>query len=163
MPQTPSSSRVRSLLVFLFLRVCFSVYLLKMFSYVLLDHHIRRSGWLFYFKGIAKGGAKTHNKGGVSVCLRLSTFARVCLRLLAFSPLRLLAFVCVCLRLFAFARICLRPPLLRPPLRDTDICFIFVRSVVLLLFFFLFLWFFRCFFFGCFVWSGCSRFATFAR
>ena len=29
-----------------FLRVCFSVYLLKMFSYVLLDHHIRRSGWL---------------------------------------------------------------------------------------------------------------------
>ena len=28
--------------------VCFSVYLLKMFSYVLLDHHIRRSGWRFY-------------------------------------------------------------------------------------------------------------------
>ena len=52
--------------------------------------------------------------------MRLSTFARVCLRLLAFSPLRLLAFVSVCLRLFAFARICLRPPLLRPPLRDTD-------------------------------------------
>ena len=61
-------------------------------------------------------------EGGVSVCLRLSTFARVCLRLLAFSslrllafsPLRLLAFVSVCLRLFAFARICLPPPLLRP-------------------------------------------------
>ena len=52
--------------------------------------------------------------------MRLSTFARVCLRLLAFSPLRLLAFVSVCLRLFAFARICLRPPLLRPPLRDTE-------------------------------------------
>ena len=47
-------------------------------------------------------------------------FVHVCLRLLAFPPLRLLAFVSVCLRLFAFARICLRPPLLRPPLRDTD-------------------------------------------
>ena len=46
--------------------------------------------------------------------MRLSTFARVCLRLLAFSPLRLLVFVSVCLGLFAFARICLRPPLLRP-------------------------------------------------
>ena len=57
----------------------------------------------------------------VSVCLRLSTFARVRLRLLAFSPLRLLAFVSICLRLLAFARICLRPPLLRPPLRDTDL------------------------------------------
>ena len=42
------------------------------------------------------------------------------MRLLAFSPLRLLAFACICLRLFAFARICLRPPLLRPPLRDTE-------------------------------------------
>ena len=52
--------------------------------------------------------------------MRLSAFARVCLRLLAFAPLRLLAFVRVCLRLLAFARICLRPPLLRPPLRDTD-------------------------------------------
>ena len=72
-------------------------------------------------KGIAKGGVtKKGIKGGVSVCLRLSTFAHVCLRLLAFSPLRLLAFVRVCLRLFAFARICLRPPLLRPPLRDTE-------------------------------------------
>ena len=56
----------------------------------------------------------------VCVCLRLSTFARVRLRLLAFSTLRLLASVSVCLRLFAFARICLHPPLLRPPLRDTD-------------------------------------------
>ena len=72
-------------------------------------------------KEIAKGGCKKNAiKGGVSVCLRLSTFARVCLCLLAFSPLRLLAFVSVCLRLFAFARICLRPPLLRPPLRDTE-------------------------------------------
>ena len=71
--------------------------------------------------GDCKGGCtKTAIRGGVSVCLRLSTFARICLRLLAFSPLRLLAFVSVCLRLFAFARICLRPPLLRPPLRDTD-------------------------------------------
>ena len=60
-------------------------------------------------KGIAKGGVKNRNKG------------RVCLHLLAFSPLRLLAFVSVCLRLFAFARICLRPPLLRPHLRDTEI------------------------------------------
>ena len=69
-------------------------------------------------KGIAKGGVKSRNKGAfVSVCLRLSTFARVCLRLLAFSPLRLLAFVCVCLRLLAFAY---APPLLRPPLRDTE-------------------------------------------
>ena len=59
-------------------------------------------------------------KGGVGVCLRMSTFARVCLRLLAFSPLRLLAFVSVCLSLFAFARICLRPPSSGPPLHDTD-------------------------------------------
>ena len=75
-------------------------------------------------KGIARGGCKEPNiiyiKGGVSVCLRLSAFAHVCLRLLAFSPLRLLALVNVCPRLFAFARICLRPPLLRPPLRDTE-------------------------------------------
>ena len=63
---------------------------------------------------------KTAIKGGVSVCLRLSAFARVCLRLLAFAPLRLLAFVRVCLRLLAFPRICLRPPLLHPPLRDTE-------------------------------------------
>ena len=71
-------------------------------------------------KGIAKGGVKNRNKGG---CKRLFAFVHVCSRLLAllaFSPLRLLAFVSVCLRLFAFARICLRPPLLRPPLRDTE-------------------------------------------
>ena len=68
-------------------------------------------------KGIAKGGVKNRNKGG---CKRLFAFARVCSHLLAFSPLRLLAFVSVCLRLFAFARISLRPPLLRPPLRGTD-------------------------------------------
>ena len=36
------------------------------------------------------------------------------------EPLHLLAFVSVCQRLFAFARICLRPPLSRPPLRDTE-------------------------------------------
>ena len=42
------------------------------------------------------------------------------MRLLAFSPLRLPAFACVCPRLLAFARSCLRPPLLRPPLRDTE-------------------------------------------
>ena len=71
-------------------------------------------------RGLQRGGVKNRNKGGVSVCLRLSTFAHVCSRLLAFAPLRLLAFVCVCLRLLAFARICLRPLLLRPPLRDTD-------------------------------------------
>ena len=71
-------------------------------------------------KGIAKAGVKNRNKGGASVCLRLSTFARVCLRLLAFSPLRLLAFVSVCLHLFACARIYVRPSLSRPPLRDTD-------------------------------------------
>ena len=60
-----------------------------------------------FFKGIAKGEVqKTTRKGGASVCLRLSTFARVCLRLLAFSPLR---FVSICLRLLVFARICLRP------------------------------------------------------
>ena len=68
-------------------------------------------------KGIATGGVKTAIKGGVSVSLRLSTFARVCLRLLAFSPLRLLAFVCVCLRLLAFAY---APLCYAPPLRDTE-------------------------------------------
>ena len=50
--------------------------------------------------------------------MRLSTFARVCLRLRLCVCLRLSAFVCVC---FSFARICLRPPLLRPPLRDTEL------------------------------------------
>ena len=72
--------------------------------------HFFRHFNCFWFSGLL----------GVSVSLRLSTFAPVCLRLLAFSPLHLLVFVSVCLRLFAFARICLRPPLLRPPLRDTD-------------------------------------------
>ena len=71
-------------------------------------------------KGIAKGSVKNRNKGGVSVCLRVSTFAHFCSCLFAFAPLRLLAFVRVCLRLLAFARICLRPPLLRPPLCDTE-------------------------------------------
>ena len=55
--------------------------------------------------------------------MRLSTFAHVCLHLLAFSPLRSLAFGCVCPRLSAFACVCshlLTPPLLRPPLRDTS-------------------------------------------
>ena len=67
--------------------------------------------------GDCKGGVKKNAiKGGVSVCLRLSTFARVCLRLLAFSPLRLLAFLP--LRLSAFARVCshlLTPPFVAPP------------------------------------------------
>ena len=73
-------------------------------------------------QGIAKGRVKKSGaiKGGVSVCLRLSTFARVCLRFRLRVCLRLSAFVSVCLRLFAFARICLRPALLRPPLRDTE-------------------------------------------
>ena len=58
-------------------------------------------GQLKYNKGIAKGGLqKTAMKG--------------CKRLVAFLPLRLLAFVSVCRRLFVFARICLRPPLLHP-------------------------------------------------
>ena len=72
-----------------------------------------------FFKGIAKGAAKNRSKGGGG--RRLFAFVHVCSHLLAFSPLRLLAFVSVCLRLFAFARICLRPPLLPPPLRDTDL------------------------------------------
>ena len=68
-------------------------------------------------KGIAKGGVKNRNKGG---CKRLFAFVHVCSRLLTFSLcicLRLSAFVCVCLRLLAFAY---APPLLRPPLRDTE-------------------------------------------
>ena len=77
----------------------------------------KKSQKLTIFKGIAKGGVKNPNKGG---CKRLFAFVHVCSRLLAFAPLRLLAFVRVCLRLLAFARICLRPPLLRPPLRDTE-------------------------------------------
>ena len=68
-------------------------------------------------KGIAKGSVRNRNKGGYK---RLLAFVRICSRLLAFSPLRLLAFVSVCLHLPAFARICLRPPLVCPPLRDTD-------------------------------------------
>ena len=60
--------------------------------------------------------AKDLLKGGVSVCLRLSTFARVCLRFRLCICLRLSAFVCVCLRLLAFAY----APLVRPPLRDTE-------------------------------------------
>ena len=54
-------------------------------------------------RGLQRVGVKTRTNGGVSVCLRLSTFARVCLRLLAFR-------LCVCLRLSAFARICFTPP-----------------------------------------------------
>ena len=61
--------------------------------------------------------------------MRLSTFASVCLRLLAISPLRsplrLSAFVCVCLRLLAFAY---APFLLRPPLRDTEFARIDLRE-----------------------------------
>ena len=71
-------------------------------------------------RGLQRAGVRNHNKGGVSVCLRLPTFARVCLRFRLCACLRLSTFVCVCLRLFALARICLRPPLLRPPLRDTE-------------------------------------------
>ena len=73
---------------------------------------------ILFAMGIANGGVKNRNKGG---CKRLFAFVHVCSRLLAFSPLRLLAFVSVCLRLFAFACICLRPPLLRPPLRGSDL------------------------------------------
>ena len=57
---------------------------------------------------------KTAIKGGVSVCLRLSTFARV------FAS----AFACVCQHLSAFVCVCshlLTPPFVAPPLRDTDI------------------------------------------
>ena len=72
-------------------------------------------------KGIAKGGVKNRNK---ERCKRLFAFVHICshfcLRLPAFACVFASAFVSVCLRLFAFARICLRPPLLRPPLRDTD-------------------------------------------
>ena len=50
----------------------------------------------------------------------LATVLWVCSRLLAFDCVFASVFACVCLRLFA--RICLRPPLLRPPLRDTDYC-----------------------------------------
>ena len=60
-------------------------------------------------------------------------FARVGLRLLAFSHLCLLAFVNVCLRLLVFARICLRPPLSRPPLRDTETCHSDTPSVLITL------------------------------
>ena len=51
-------------------------------------------------------------KGGVSVCLRLSTFAHVCLRFRLCICLRLSAFVCVCLWLLAFAcaPLCCPPP-----------------------------------------------------
>ena len=66
---------------------------------------------------IAKGGVKNRNKGG---CKRLFAFVHVCSRLLAFACVFASAFACVCLRLSAFARICLRPPLLPPPLRDTE-------------------------------------------
>ena len=48
------------------------------------------------------GVGRNHNKGG---CKRLFAFVCVCSRMLAFSPLRLLAFVNVSLNLFAFARI----------------------------------------------------------
>ena len=64
-------------------------------------------------RGLQMGGVKTTIKGGVSVCLRLSTFACVCLRFRLCVCLRLSVFVCVCSHLLA-------PPLLRPPLRDTD-------------------------------------------
>ena len=71
-------------------------------------------------KVIAKGGVRTDYKGGWKRFSCLSTFVRVCLRFLAFSQLRLIAFVDVCLHLFSFARICLHPPLSRPPLRASS-------------------------------------------
>ena len=97
-----------------------------------------------FVRGLQRGCKKNAIKGGVSVCLRLSTFARVCLRLLAFSPLRLLAFACVfasafacvCLRLSAFVSVCLRllafayAPLCCPPLCVTLI-FAFLRFLSL--------------------------------
>ena len=63
--------------------------------------------------GIAKGGVRNRNKGG---CKHLFAFVLVYSGLLAFSPLRLLAFVSVCLRLFAFARLFAYAPLCRAPL-----------------------------------------------
>ena len=53
--------------------------------------------------------------------MRLSTFAHVCSRLLAFSTLRFR--LCVCQRLSAFVCVCLRPPLSCAPLRDTEFRF----------------------------------------
>ena len=49
--------------------------------------------------------------GLVFFCLRLSTFARVCLRFRLCVCLRLSAFACVCLRLlaFAYAPLCCAP------------------------------------------------------
>ena len=50
-------------------------------------------------------------------------FVHVCSRLLAFACVFASAFACVCQRLSAFVCVCshlLTPPLLRPPLRDTD-------------------------------------------
>ena len=46
-------------------------------------------------KGIAKGGCRSQNKGRGSVCLRLSVFARICLR----CQHLLVAFINVCLLL----------------------------------------------------------------
>ena len=74
-----------------------------------------------YIKGIAKGGVKNRNKGG---CKRLFAFVHFCSRLLAFACVCASAFAFVCQRLSAFVCVCshlLTPPLLRPPLRDTDI------------------------------------------
>ena len=69
-------------------------------------------------KGIAKGGVKTAINGGVSVCLRLFTFARICLRLLAFACVFASAFAYACQRLSAFVCVCshlLTPPFVALP------------------------------------------------
>ena len=77
-----------------------------------------RNFWRFQANrdsGDCKGRCnKTAIKGGLSVpgefAFVRDSFARVCLPLLAFAPLRLLAFSSVCLRLFAFAQHLLTPP-----------------------------------------------------
>ena len=70
-----------------------------------------------------RGHKEPQSNGGVSICLRLSTFARVCLRLFALSPLRLLVCVDVCLHFLVSAAIlCSSPPMLPrlsvPPIFD---------------------------------------------
>ena len=78
------------------------------------DSH-RGSASESYLRGLQRGFSKNTIKGGVSVCLRLSTFARVCLCLFAFSPLDLLALVSVCLHLFCVCLHLLAPPFVVPP------------------------------------------------
>ena len=64
-----------------------------------------------FLRGLQRGVFKTTIKGGVSVCLRLSTFACVCLRFCLCACLRSSTVVRVCLRLlaFAYAPLCCAP------------------------------------------------------